>query len=193
MKLIVGLGNIGNEYAMTRHNIGFMVVDHLLNLVDLGNGKQGFAGTYYNGRINGENVIVLKPSTYMNNSGESVKQIVDYFKIDLDDIVVIHDDLDLPTGFLRLREHGADGGHNGIKSIDLHLGSQNYKRIRIGIGRDTFIPVVDYVLGKLSEEEKPLIKESLDLAAKAIIDWTKLPFNQVMNKYNKRPKKEESK
>ena len=186
MRLVVGLGNPGIQYAMTRHNIGFMVVDHLLNKIDLGTERQGFSGVYYKGKINGEDVIILKPHTYMNNSGLSVRQIVDYFKIDINDILVINDDLELPTGYFRLREHCHSGGHNGIKSIDAHLGTDMYKRLRVGIGKDVNIPVVDYVLGKLTEEEKPLIKEAIEVAANAVNDWFAMPFDRVMNKYNKK-------
>ena len=186
MKLVVGLGNPGNEYAMTRHNIGFMVVDTLLKKVDLGRERNDFSGVYYKGKIAGQDVIVLKPHTYMNNSGISVREVVDYFKINLEDILVINDDLDLPTGYVRLREHCHCGGHNGIKSIDFHLNTNIYKRIRIGISKNPNIPVVDYVLGKLTEEEKPLIKKAIDEASNAIIDWMSLPFDQVMNKYNKK-------
>ncbi len=184
MKLIVGLGNPGNEYAMTRHNVGFMVIDHLALKNNFGNEKKAFDGGYYKVKINGEDIVFFKPYTYMNNSGYAVRQIVDFFKISIDNIVVIHDDLDLPTGYLRIREHCSSGGHNGIKSIIEHLGTDQFKRFRIGIAKVGHNQIVDYVLGKLNDEEKPLIKEAIDRAGEASLAWSKLPFEQVMNRYN---------
>lgn len=184
MKLIVGLGNPGNEYAMTRHNVGFMVIDHIAITKELGNEKKSFDGGYYRQKINGEDFIFFKPYTYMNNSGYAVRQIVDYFKIPVENIIVIHDDLDLPIGYLRIREHCSSGGHNGIKSIIEHLGTDQFKRFRIGIAKVGHEQIIDYVLGKLSEEEKPLIKEAIVKASDAALSWSKLPFAQVMSNYN---------
>lgn len=186
MKLIVGLGNPGIEYALTRHNIGFMVIDHMAANNDFGNEKKGFDGVYYKTKIKGEDFIFFKPYTYMNNSGYAVRQIVDYFKIPLEDVLVIHDDLDLPTGSLRIRERCSSGGHNGIKSIISHLGTDNFKRFRIGIAKPGHSSIIDFVLGKLNEEEKVAIKQALINSSDAIKAWSKLPFNQVMSLYNKK-------
>lgn len=192
MKLIVGLGNPGNEYALTRHNIGFMVIDYLLSHNDLGPEKSRFNSLYVKTKIGSEDVIFLKPQNYMNNSGLAVKKFVDYFKIEKENILVISDDLDLKTGQLRLREHCASGGHKGIESINAYLESEEYKRLRIGIAKDNLIPVSDYVLGKLNKEEQVLIKEAIVQASNAILDWLKEPFDKVMNKYNKKDKVEPS-
>lgn len=186
MKLIVGLGNPGIKYAMTRHNVGFMVIDHIFSILSLTNEKEGFKGSYIKTNINGEDVIFLKPLTYMNNSGISVQEIVNYYKISIENVLVIHDDLDLPVGYLRLRERSSSGGHNGIKSIIECLNSDCFKRIRIGISKDKQIETADYVLGKFSLEEKVLIKKALELAAEASLDWLKEDFNKTMNKYNKK-------
>ncbi len=188
MKLIVGIGNPGLEYQLTRHNVGFMVIDHLAIKLGykLDNFKDGYFGGYIKTKINNEDVILFKPYTYMNDSGRGVIAIVNFFKINLDDIVVIHDDLDLETGYLRIRKNGGSGGHNGIKSIISNLNSEEFKRIRIGIAKDKNIDVVNYVLGKFTKEEQTLIKPTLDLASNAIIDMTTNTFDNVMNKYNKR-------
>ena len=184
MKLIVGLGNPGIQYALTRHNVGFMVVDHLVIRNSLGEFKEDFYGAYLKTKINNETYIIYKPYTYMNDSGRGIRAIVDFFKIDLEDILVIHDDLDLPCGKVRIRKNGGSGGHNGIKSVIEHLGSEDFKRIRIGIAKPENHEIINYVLGKLTNDEVPPIKEALEIASKAIIDWSNNTFDIVMNKYN---------
>lgn len=154
MKLFVGLGNPGSKYERTRHNAGFMVIDALskewnIELTD----EKKFKGQIGRGVVKGEKVILLKPTTFMNLSGESVRAVMDFYDIDIEDLVVIYDDLDLPHGKIRLRLKGSAGGHNGIKSLIAHVKTQEFKRIRVGIDRHPKIPVVDYVLGKFTEDE----------------------------------------
>lgn len=146
MKLIVGLGNIGKEYDETRHNAGFMTIDHFAEKHGFEFNKQKFDALIADGGVNGEKVILAKPTTYMNESGRSVRQIVDFYKLDPEDVLVVHDDMDLPTGRLRLRQKGSAGGHNGIKSIIAHLGTEKFKRLRIGIDHPEKQKVVDWVL-----------------------------------------------
>ena len=184
MKLIVGLGNPGKEYEKTRHNVGFMVLDQLASDLNVSISNTKFKGEYVKFKHMGEDVILLKPMTYMNNSGESVIQVMNFFKIDVEDILVIYDDLDMPTGKLRLRERGSAGGHNGIKSIIAHVGTQQFKRIRVGIDRHPRIPVVDYVLGKFNNEETPLIEEGVRRASKAAQLYLEKDFKISMNVYN---------
>ena len=189
MLLIVGLGNPGREYANTRHNVGFRVIDKIASKLNLSRVYSNHKAEYYKEKINGEDVIFFKPMTYMNLSGEAIRSVSNFFKIPLENIIVIHDDLDLPVGQLRLRESGGPGGHNGIKNTILHLNSQNFKRARIGISKSDIIPVVDYVLGKFTDEEEKSIEKAIDLCADAMIEATKTDFNKVMNKFNKKEKK----
>ena len=168
MKLIVGLGNIGKEYENTRHNIGFIAIDKMLENQNYSTiNKSQFKGTLYKS----EDYLFLKPSTYMNLSGESVRAVKDFYKIDNDDIIVIHDDLDLKLGALRFKKGGGHGGHNGLKSIDSHIGN-DYYRIRIGIGRPVEKnKVIDFVLGRFKEEELNKLSKTLENTKKAIFDW----------------------
>ncbi|WP_042147502.1 aminoacyl-tRNA hydrolase [Paucisalibacillus sp. EB02] len=185
MKCIVGLGNPGKKYQSTRHNIGFMVIDELLSRHNLSLNKDKFKGKYAQAIINGEKVLLLEPQTYMNLSGESLRPLMEYYDIDVEDVIVIYDDLDLPTGKVRLRQKGGHGGHNGIRSIIDHLGTKDFKRIRLGVGRPTSpIPVVDYVLGPFPKEEHPLVRESIQKAADACERWMEKQYEEVMNEFN---------
>lgn len=184
MKLIVGLGNPTKEYAKTRHNVGFRVIDRLADELNVTLSPSKFKGDYVKFKYKGEDVIFLKPMTYMNLSGESVIQVMHYFKCDLDDLLVIYDDLDMPTGKLRLRESGGAGGHNGIKNIIEHVKGKNFKRIRIGIDKNPQIKVVDYVLGRFSKEEEKLIDEGVEKAMKAVELYLDKGFAAAMNQYN---------
>ena len=150
MKLIVGLGNPDKEYEKTRHNVGFMVMDRLADVLNVSIDNKKFKGEYVKFKYHGEDVILLKPMTYMNNSGESVIQVMNYFKIDVDDLLIVYDDMDMPVGKLRLRQSGSAGGHNGVKSVIAHTNTQNFKRIRVGIDKHPHIKVVDYVLGRFT-------------------------------------------
>ncbi|HZG71303.1 MAG TPA: aminoacyl-tRNA hydrolase [Chondromyces sp.] len=186
MKLIVGLGNPGAKYAGTRHNIGFDVIDELAERFQSPLTEAKHKGVYTIINKMGQKFILLKPLTYMNLSGESVGEVMRYYQIDIEDLLVIYDDLDLPVGKIRLRQKGSAGGHNGIKSIIAHTGTQEFKRIRIGIDRPKgSISVVDYVLGKFTAEEKELLKEVIPSCANACEEWLSTPFLEVMNEYNR--------
>ena len=163
MKLIVGLGNPGREYENTRHNIGFMFIDEYAKQKGVEINKKKFNGLYIDFINNGEKTILLKPQTYMNLSGESVRGFVEFFKIKIEDILIISDDLDMPIGKLKLRPTGSSGGHNGLKNIELHLNTQNYKRLKIGISHNKDIDTKDYVLGNLSKENKDTINDLVPL------------------------------
>ncbi|MBG0964239.1 aminoacyl-tRNA hydrolase [Bacillus sp. SRB1LM] len=185
MKLIVGLGNPGREYELTRHNIGFMAIDELAKRWNISLNEQKFKGVFGAGFVNGEKVILLKPLTYMNLSGESIRPLMDYYKIDVEDFVVLYDDLDIPVGKLRLRMKGSAGGHNGVKSTISHLGTQEFQRIRMGIDRPkNGMKVVDYVLGRFTSEEIPDVNHSIEKAADACEEWLNKPFLQIMNTFN---------
>jgi len=185
MKLIVGLGNPGREYELTRHNIGFMAIDELAKRWNISLNEQKFKGVFGAGFVNGEKVILLKPLTYMNLSGESIRPLMDYYKIDVEDFVVLFDDLDIPVGKLRLRMKGSAGGHNGVKSTISHLGTQEFQRIRMGIDRPkNGMKVVDYVLGRFTSEEIPDVNHSIEKAADACEEWLNKPFLQIMNTFN---------
>ena len=186
MKLIVGLGNPGKEYEMTRHNTGFYCLDVLSDELNQSIDKEKFKGLYTKFKYKGEDVILLKPQTYMNNSGESVAAVMQFFKIPVEDLLVIYDDMDMPVGKLRLRQKGSAGGHNGIKSIISHIGTQEFDRIRIGIGKDKMIPVVDWVLGKFPQEQQEDLNHALEQAAKAAKFSIKHSFSDTMNRYNKK-------
>lgn len=185
MKCIIGLGNPGRKYRKTRHNIGFMVIDELAKRYKWKLNEKKFNGTYTLEHIQGNRLILLQPQTFMNLAGECIRPLTDYYNIDIDDILVIYDDLDLPTGKIRLREQGGHGGHNGVRSTIDHLGTKQFKRLRVGIGRPTSpIPVVDYVLGKFNKEEREDVQLGIKMAADACEAWLGQPFINVMNEYN---------
>ncbi len=184
MKLIVGLGNPGREYEGTRHNCGFMVIDKLAEKLNVSVDQNKFKGLYVKFKYHGEDVILLKPQTYMNLSGESVSTLMQFFKIEIEDLLVIYDDLDMPVGKLRLRKTGSAGGHNGIKNIIVHLNSQDFKRIRVGIDRHKYMKVVDYVLSRFTKEETDAINQGIENAVNAIIDYLDHGFDYIMNRYN---------
>ncbi|MGJ9460228.1 aminoacyl-tRNA hydrolase [Oceanobacillus sp. CF4.6] len=186
MKCIVGLGNPGKKYSQTRHNIGFRVIDELLERNQWSLNKSKFHGDYAMENFGDDKVIFLKPQTYMNLSGESIRPLMDYYNVDLEDVLVIYDDLDLPTGKIRLRQKGGHGGHNGVRSTIDHLGTKEFKRIRLGVGRpSSSIPVVDYVLGTFPKAEKEDVLISIKNAADSCESWVKgTSFIEVMNEYN---------
>lgn len=187
MKMIVGLGNIGAEYAATRHNVGFMVIDALaakLN-VDLKKVKQeAFIAQV---QMNGEKVLLVQPTTYMNESGRAVAALMKYYDIAIDDVLIVCDDMDRDMGSLRLRQKGSAGGHNGIKSIIAHVGTQDFKRLKFGIDHPahTKNAVVNYVLGKFSKEQQAPLKDGIIEAMQIIEDWiAKDDFQATMNRFN---------
>ena len=180
MKLIVGLGNYGKEY----HNIGFMALDYYAKKNNLSIDKKKFKGLYTETSINNEKVLLVKPQTYMNLSGECMRDFILYFHIDIKDILVIYDDMDLDVGVLRLREKGSAGGHNGMKNIIQNIKSSEFKRVRVGISKDVNRNTIDYVLGKFNEEDKKIIDEKMETISCIIEDFVKYDFNKVMSKYN---------
>lgn len=185
MKLIVGLGNPGEKYQSTRHNTGFLTLDILAEELKVNISRKAFNALIGKTIIQGEQVILMKPQTYMNNSGEAVGKAVRYYHLDpARDVLIIYDDLDLPVGRFRLREKGSAGGHNGIKSIIAHLNTNVFNRIRVGIGSDDKGDTIDYVLGNFHGEERQLFNDSIKLAAAAARESLYQPFQKVMNKYN---------
>lgn len=185
MKCIIGLGNPGKKYVKTRHNVGFMVIDELARRHHFQLSKEKFNGLYTIELIDGEKVAFLQPQTFMNLSGDCILPFIDYYKVDLANIIVLYDDLDLPVGKIRLRQKGGHGGHNGLRSTIDRLGTRNFKRLRVGIGRPkTNQPIVDYVLNKFSREQQEDVQLSINLAADACEQWLKEDFNQVMNAFN---------
>lgn len=184
LKLIVGLGNPGKEYNNTRHNIGFMCIDEIARKFNVSFDAKKFQGLYAEFNYKGEKVMLLKPQKYMNLSGEVIRDFVNYFKIDIDDLLIICDDLDTDVGTYRLRYKGSSGGHNGLKDIEKNLSTSNYKRIKIGISNNKNIDTKDYVLGKFNKEELDLIKTIIDKIPNIIEDYFELTFDNLMNKYN---------
>ena len=184
MKLIVGLGNPGKKYEGTRHNMGFMAVDLLSDQAQIDVDKEVFHGLMGRGKIYDEDVILFKPTTFMNLSGTAVQEVVHYFKIAMEDIVVIFDDMALEPGKIRLRYEGSSGGHKGMQNIIDCLSTENIKRIRIGIGEPGEWDNVDYVLSKPLKDEMPLIEEAIANAVRAIKEMLKSDFDRAMNKFN---------
>lgn len=189
MKLIVGLGNPGVKYEGTRHNAGFMVMDAISEKLNVSINKKKFEGSYVKTKIGNEDVILLKPETYMNNSGFSVRACMDFFKISREDILVIYDDLDTPVGSIRLKTKGSAGGHNGVKSVIACAMGEEFDRIRVGIGRNPQINIIDYVLTRFRPDELEDLNHSVEQAANAAILAIKQGFPKAMNRYNVKPKK----
>jgi len=160
MKLIVGLGNPGKEYTQTRHNIGFYILDNYLGNVQWKEFKKSLV---YESTINNEKIIFCKPMTYMNNSGEAVSELVDYYKIDHNDVLIIQDDISIALGKYRIKYDSTDGGHNGIKSIIKHLGTNQFLRLKIGLAKEFDEDTISYVLGKLSKKEKEDVDSKLEV------------------------------
>ena len=185
MKLIVGLGNPGKEYENTRHNIGFMVIDDYISkkgIVD--SWKAKFNGLYLETKLNGEKVIFLKPQSYMNLSGSVVSQFVNFFKIKIEDIIIVSDDLDLLIGNYKLKSKGSCGGHNGLRDIERCLGTSEYKRLKVGISQDNNIDIKDYVLGKFSEDDRKIYSNLFCNFVDVFDDYFILSFGDLMSKYN---------
>jgi PTH1 family peptidyl-tRNA hydrolase len=181
MKLIVGLGNPGKEYDKTRHNIGFMILDDYI-----GEEKWTlkFNGLCLDKIINGEKVIFLKPQSYMNLSGSVVRKFVDYYNIELKNVLVIQDDLDMPIGRSKLISKHGDGGHNGIKDIILKLSSRDFLRVKIGIGKSNEMDTKDYVLGKFRSEDRKLLDKTFLRLRDIIIDYISMNRDSLIQKYN---------
>ena len=185
MKLIAGLGNIGAKYTFTRHNAGFMLIDSIaINAgLDLKENSRlkCFMTKFSNG---GEDYLLIKPTTFMNLSGEAVRAVADYYKIDVKDILIVFDDLSLELGKIRFRPNGSDGGHNGIKSVIQHLGTKDVARLKIGIGPQPTIPSEVFVLQNFSKEELDKLKETLIIAKEGIACYFTNGMQIAQNKYN---------
>jgi len=190
MFLIAGLGNPGRKYALTRHNIGFEVIDYMADKYRLANKKMKFKGEYYTHMINAQKIF-LKPHTYMNLSGECVRAYVDYFDIPLQNIMIIYDDTSFEPGFLRVRKTGSAGGHNGMDDILRLLGTNDIARIRIGIGNPCF-EIKDYVLSRFTAEEIPIMQKAVISAADAVKLFIESDIDQAMNIINRKNKKQEN-
>lgn len=192
MYIIAGLGNPGREYKWTRHNVGFEVIDKLAYDYNIDMNKSKFNAIVGEGRIGSEKVILVKPLTYMNLSGESIRQFVDFYKIDLDRLIVCCDDINLPLSFIRVRPKGSDGGQNGLKNIIYQLGDDQFTRIRVGVGsKPQGWDLKDFVLSKFTKEEEKEIIEGITNATDAINLIVKDPFDGVssaMNQFNKKIK-----
>lgn len=188
MKLVVGLGNPGSRYEETRHNIGFQVIDSLREQLAVDNlitPRSRFDAMIYEIKANGGTTLLVKPLNYMNRSGQSVIKIVNWYKIDLANIIVIQDDIDLPTGRVRFREKGGAGGHNGISSIINHLGTDQFKRAKIGIARPYSADISGHVLTPFCKEEQEDVEIAVGQVTEGITDWLQgEDFLMLMNKYN---------
>jgi len=192
MRLIVGLGNPGMQYSGTRHNVGFEVIELLSKRHGIAVRRRTLRSVLGDGIIEGEKVILARPMTYMNLSGEAAGAIARMYKIPPEDIIVVVDDIALPVGSLRMRFKGSTGGHNGLESIEQHLHSRDYPRIRIGVGSARPGAMVDHVLGKFSRSERELVDEAIESAADAIEFALRDSFENAMNRFNvKSPKPDE--
>ena len=186
MKLIVGLGNPGKEYDKTKHNIGFMFIDSYAEKHKALDWKEKYNGIYTSFMIDNEKVILLKPQSYMNLSGTVVKRYIDYFKISIDDVLIISDDLDLDVGVYRLRAKGSSGGHNGLKDIEQNIGTSDFKRLKIGISNNKEIDTKDFVLSKISNDDL-MVYDKMHIIVNEILDsFIGMNFEELMNKYNHR-------
>ena len=186
MKIIVGLGNPTKEYAGTRHNVGFSVIYNISDAYNIPVETKKHKALIGKGIIEGEKVILAMPQTYMNLSGESVRELMDYYKCDLSDLIVIYDDISLDPGQLRIRAKGSAGGHNGIKSIIAHLGSE-FMRVKMGVGeKPAHYDLADYVLGHFQKADRELVEEAMDRAVEAIAMMVQGDCAGAMNHYNKK-------
>lgn len=184
MYIIAGLGNPGKEYTGTRHNAGYMTVEYLAKKFNIKLNKLKFNSVYGDISINGEKVMLVKPITYMNRSGIAIVEIMRFYKIPIENLIVIYDDIDLPLGTLRIRPCGSPGTHNGMKSIINSLGSQNFPRIRLGIGRNENMDLADYVLQRFSALEKELVNIIIEKASLASVEIVDKGVESAMQKFN---------
>ncbi len=185
MYLIVGLGNPEEEYGKTRHNMGFNVINRLSNKYAIEVNKKKFDGLCGDGMIEGEKVILLKPQTYMNLSGKSIIQVVNFYKIPLENIIVIYDDIDIEPGLIRIRKKGSSGSHNGMKSVIAELGSGEFMRVRVGIGKPKYDgDMINYVIGAVPEKEQKELENGVERAKEAVIEILRSGIDIAMNKFN---------
>lgn len=186
MRIIVGLGNPGLVYRKTRHNAGFSGIDRLAERNGVKFNKKGFSAVYGEGQIGGERAILVKPQTYMNNSGDAVQQILNFYKLPPENLIVLYDDIDLPVGSLRIRANGSAGTHNGMRSILACVHSDKFPRVRIGVGNDQTLLLRDYVLKRPSKDEQTILTEAFDRAAEAVELIAAGRITDAQTKYNKK-------
>ena len=185
MKLIAALGNIGEKYCFTRHNAGFMTVDYwALNANFSFREESKLKSLFAKIKFNNDDIIIIKPTTYMNLSGEAVSLVMNYYKVDVNDLLIIYDDINLDLGRLRFRANGSDGGHNGIKSIIQHIGTNKFDRLKFGIGPQPPIPSEAFVLQNFSKEQEPLLKDTIKLANDAVKFYLEQGIEKAQNKFN---------
>ena len=184
MNIIVGLGNPGKKYDGTRHNVGFETIDRLASRNDIKVNKLKFKALYGEGTIGGKKVMLVKPQTFMNLSGQSLLEIVQFYKVDMSEITVIYDDIDIAVGSIRIREKGSAGTHNGMRSIIYQLQKDNFSRIRIGVGKSEVMDLASHVLSPFRKEEHEGIKKALENAALAAETIVEKNIQEAMNKYN---------
>ena len=187
MYLIVGLGNPENEYAKTRHNMGFDVINKIAEKYKINITSKKYEGLFWMGEIEGKKVILLKPQTYMNESGKCVIKFKNFYKILDENCVLIYDDIDLEKSTIRIRKKGSPGSHNGMKSVTQNLGTQNFPRVRVGIGKPEYKDdLINYVIGKISKEEQELLEEGVEKAKEAVIEIIKNGIDSSMNHFNQK-------
>ena len=191
MYIIVGLGNPGKKYENTRHNMGFIAVDLLAEKYGIKVDKIKFKALVGEGRIAGQKVLLVKPQTYMNLSGQSVMEVMNFYKEDIENLIVIYDDIDIPTGTIRLRKKGSAGTHNGMRNIVYLLQEDGFPRIRVGIGSESKVDLIHYVTSGVTKKEKDLLEDALTRAADAAACIVEKGIEKAMNEYKIRPKKEE--
>ncbi len=189
MYIIIGLGNPGKKYENTRHNMGFIAIDRLAEKHNIQVDKIKFKALVGDGRIAGQKVLLVKPQTYMNLSGESVREVANYYKVNTNDIIVIYDDLDLPLGHIRIRKSGSAGTHNGMKSVVYQLRSDQFPRIRIGIGGNGDENIINYVIGGFKKEEVKILEDTVDNVVSAIECVISESLDIAMNRYNTKKRK----
>lgn len=187
MKLVVGLGNPGKQYELTRHNIGFIIIDMVCKDLKIDIIKSKFDGLYVKTVVNNQDVIFLKPLTFMNLSGKCVSKFINYFKIQPQDVLIIHDEVDLNFGEFKYKQNFGAAGHNGVKSIFHETNNKTYQRLRIGVGKNPYFSTADWVLSNFSNIEINSIKNDEIFLVESVISWTtKEKFEDIMNKYNKK-------
>jgi PTH1 family peptidyl-tRNA hydrolase len=188
MILVAGLGNPGREYSSSRHNVGFIVIDELAKRLGVSLKKKGFKGHYTQASIEEKKLLLLKPDTYMNRSGEALSDIVEFFKIPTKDIIVVYDEMDLPLGNIKVKVGGGSAGHKGIRSIINSLGSSEFIRVRVGIGKPVQrSEAIDHVLSEFEKEEKKLVNDAINRAQDAVLEIALRGAESAMNKFNRKP------
>jgi PTH1 family peptidyl-tRNA hydrolase len=184
MKIIVGLGNPGSRYAATRHNVGYAVLDILARSPRAGKAQSRFQAQVVELSEDAGKILLVKPETFMNLSGRCVRQVVDFYQLPVEDLLVVCDDVNLPLGRLRFRARGTHGGHNGLRDIQAHLGTTEYSRLRIGVGAADGGELIDHVLGRFRPGEKAVIEDAVGTAAQAVMVWVERGTEACMNQYN---------